>query len=99
MKSIKIGSTDYSIEYVPLNEELFGDFSYFNSRIRIEQNLTGPPLVDTVLHEVLHAIWRLGQLKDKKEDEERAVAIMASYLTQVLRDNPALMPWLRKHLK
>jgi hypothetical protein len=38
-------------------------------------------------------------LKDKKEDEERAVAIMASYLTQVLRDNPALMPWLRKHLK
>ena len=99
MKSIKIGSTDYSIEYVPLNEELFGDFSYINSRIRIEQNLTGPPLVDTVLHEVLHAIWRIGQLKDKKEDEERAVAIMASYLTQVLRDNPALMPWLKKHLK
>mgnify|MGYP000389055993 FL=1 len=99
MKSIKIGSTDYSIEYVPLNEELFGDFSYINSRIRIEQNLTGPPLVDTVLHEVLHAIWRLGQLKDKKEDEERTVSVMASYLTQVLRDNPALMPWLRKHLK
>ena len=99
MKSIKIGSTDYSIEYVPLNEELFGDFSYINSRIRIEQNLTGPPLVDTVLHEVLHAIWRLGQLKDKKEDEERVVAVMATYLTQVLRDNPALMPWLRKHLK
>jgi hypothetical protein len=99
MKSIKIGSTDYSIEYVPLNEELFGDFSYINSRIRIEQNLTGPPLVDTVLHEVLHAIWRLGQLKDKKEDEERVVSVMATYLTQVLRDNPALMPWLRKHLK
>jgi hypothetical protein len=99
MKSIKIGSTDYSIEYVPLNEELFGDFSYINSRIRIEQNLIGPPLVDTVLHEVLHAIWRLGQLKDKKEDEERVVSVMATYLTQVLRDNPALMPWLRKHLK
>ena len=39
MKSVKVGPTDFSIEYVPLNDELFGDFSYINSRIRIEENL------------------------------------------------------------
>jgi|TARA_R110000796_G_scaffold112756_1_gene224402 hypothetical protein len=98
MKSVKVGPTDFSIEYVPLNEELFGDFSYINSRIRIEQNLKGTALVDTVLHEILHAIWKLGQLKDKREDEERAVAIMATYLTQVLRDNPVMLTWLKKNL-
>lgn len=98
MKSVKVGPTDFSIEYVPLNEELFGDFSYINSRIRIEQNLKGTALVDTVLHEILHAIWKLGQLKDKREDEERAVAIMATYLTQVLRDNPKMLTWLKKNL-
>jgi|TARA_R110000772_G_scaffold218902_1_gene329491 hypothetical protein len=98
MKSIKVGPTDFSVEYVPLNEELFGDFSYITSRIRIEENLKGPPLVDTVIHEVLHAIWKLGQLKDKKEDEERAVSVMATYLTQVLRDNPEFMPWIKKNL-
>jgi len=98
MKSVKVGPTDFSIEYVPLNEELFGDFSYINSRIRIEQNLKGTALVDTVLHEILHAIWKLGQLKDKREDEERAVAIMATYLTQVLRDNPTMLTWLKKNL-
>tara|TARA_R110002020_G_scaffold199208_1_gene400622 strand:+ start:1767 stop:2066 length:300 start_codon:yes stop_codon:yes gene_type:complete len=98
MKSVKVGPTDFSIEYVPLNEELFGDFSYINSRIRIEENLKGTALVDTVLHEILHAIWKLGQLKDKREDEERAVAIMATYLTQVLRDNPVMLTWLKKNL-
>ena len=98
MKSVKVGPTDFSIEYVPLNEELFGDFSYINSRIRIEENLKGTALVDTVLHEILHAIWKLGQLKDKREDEERAVAIMATYLTQVLRDNPTMLTWLKKNL-
>ena len=98
MKSVKVGPTDFSIEYVPLNDELFGDFSYINSRIRIEQNLKGTALVDTVLHEILHAIWKLGQLKDKREDEERAVAIMATYLTQVLRDNPTMLNWLKKNL-
>ena len=98
MKSVKVGPTDFSIEYVPLNDELFGDFSYINSRIRIEENLKGSALVDTVLHEILHAIWKLGQLKDKREDEERAVAIMATYLTQVLRDNPMMLTWLKKNL-
>ena len=98
MKSVKVGPTDFSIEYVPLNDELFGDFSYINSRIRIEENLKGTALVDTVLHEILHAIWKLGQLKDKREDEERAVAIMATYLTQVLRDNPTMLNWLKKNL-
>ena len=98
MKSVKVGPTDFSIEYVPLNDELFGDFSYINSRIRIEENLKGTALVDTVLHEILHAIWKLGQLKDKREDEERAVAIMATYLTQVLRDNPMMLTWLKKNL-
>lgn len=98
MKSVKVGPTDFSIEYVPLNDEIFGDFSYINSRIRIEENLKGTALVDTVLHEILHAIWKLGQLKDKREDEERAVAIMATYLTQVLRDNPNMLTWLKKNL-
>jgi len=98
MKSVKVGPTDFSIEYVPLNDEIFGDFSYINSRIRIEENLKGSALVDTVLHEILHAIWKLGQLKDKREDEERAVAIMATYLTQVLRDNPNMLTWLKKNL-
>jgi len=96
---IKISALDFNIEYVPLNEELFGDFSYLNSRIRIEKNLSGPPLVDTILHEINHAVWKVWQLKDRKEDEERVVAVMASAWTQIFRDNPEFIEWMQKELE
>lgn len=98
-KRVKISALDFSIEYVPLNEELFGDFSYLNSRIRIEKNLSGPPLVDTLLHEINHAVWKVWQLKDRKEDEERVVAVMAAAWTQIFRDNPGFSKWMQKELE
>jgi len=96
---VKIAALDFNIEYVPLNEELFGDFSYLNSRIRIEKNLSGPPLVDTILHEMNHAVWKVWQLKDRKEDEERVVAVMAAAWTQIFRDNPGFSKWMQKELE
>jgi len=96
---VKIAAVDFDIEYVPLNEELFGDFSYLNSRIRIEKNLSGPPLVDTILHEMNHAVWKVWQLKDRKEDEERVVAVMAAAWTQIFRDNPGFSKWMQKELE
>jgi hypothetical protein len=98
-KRVKIAALDFNIEYVPLNEELFGDFSYLNSRIRIEKNLSGPPLVDTILHEMNHAVWKVWQLKDRKEDEERVVAVMAAAWTQIFRDNPGFSKWMQKELE
>ena len=40
----------------------------------------------------------VGQLKEKDQEEERAVAVMASYMTQILRDNPHLVKWITKNL-
>jgi hypothetical protein len=97
-KTVRIGPNDVNIDYTSLNGEIFGDYSYINNLIRIEKTLTGGPLVDTVLHEILHAIWRLGQLKDVREAEERAVSVTASYLAQVIRDNPELIAWLQKEM-
>ena len=34
---IKVGGMDIDVLRVPLNGEMFGDFSYINSRIRIEE--------------------------------------------------------------
>ena len=97
-KTVRIGPNDVNIDYTNLNGEIFGDYSYINNLIRIEKTLTGGPLVDTVLHEILHAIWRLGQLNDVREAEERAVSVTASYLAQVIRDNPELIAWLQKEM-
>lgn len=96
---IKIGAFDFSIEYLPLNEELFGDFSYINSRIRVENNLCGPILVDTILHEINHAICRVYHVKIKEAKEEKVVSVMASAWTQIFRDNPEFSKWMQKELE
>ena len=95
---VKIGAIDFDVLFLPLNEEIFGDFSYINSRIRIEKNLKGPSLVDTLLHEIGHGIFAVYQLKGNKDSEERTVSVMATGYTQVLRDNEWLLPWIKKNL-
>ena len=46
-------------------------------------------VLDTLLHEILHAIWHEYGLADR-EPEEHAVLMLATGLTQVLYDNPKL---------
>lgn len=96
---IKIGPLDIDVFFIPGDNEDFGDFTYLQSQIRVDSRLKSTALVDTLLHEILHAIWALGHLKSKAQKEERAVAVIATYLTQVIRDNPDLMKWIAKNLR
>ena len=96
---VKVGAVDIDVFSLPFDGEAFGDFNYLNMRIRVDENLKGTVLVDTVLHELNHAIWAIGNLKSEKEEEERVVAVMASYWTQILRDNPHLIKWIIKNIK
>ena len=95
---IRVGAIDVNVYRMPLEDDTFGDFSYINTRIRIDDRLEGATLVDTVLHEINHVIWAVGQLKTKMQKEERAVAVMATYWTQIFRDNPQLITWIKKTL-
>lgn len=52
---------------------------------------------NTLIHELLHAIYDVYHIQDT-DDEERTVTTMANGLTQVLKDNPELFTVLRKFL-
>lgn len=55
----------------------------------------GPEEVaDTLLHEVLHAVWRERGLAE--EDEESTVTNLAHGLISLMRDNPAFFPLLER---
>ena len=102
---IKIGPMDIDVFFIPGDGDAFGDFTYLQSQIRVDNRLKGAALVDTLLHEVFHAIYAMGRLKNKaqsedelEDQEERVVSVMATYLTQVLRDNPHLVKWINKNL-
>ena len=96
--TIRVGAIDVNVYRMPLEDDTFGDFSYINTRIRIDDRLEGATLVDTVLHEINHVIWAVGQLKTKMQKEERAVAVMATYWTQIFSYNPQLITWIKKTL-
>lgn len=51
---------------------------------------------DTMLHEVLHAVvaQTYSQKSYAKEDEEQAVAVMATHLLDTFRRNPDLVAYL-----
>ena len=55
-------------------------------------------MVDTLIHEINHAAYAIGQLK-KDDDEERVVSVFASVWTQIYRDNPHLLKFIQKELR
>ena len=95
---VKVGAVDIDVFSVPFDGEAFGDFNYLLMRIRLDENLKGPVLVDTLIHELNHAVWAIGVLKTKDEEEERVCSVMASMWTQIFRDIPKFMAWIKKNL-
>lgn len=54
----------------------------------------GPFAVDSVLHEILHAVYRMAKLAEG-DGEERVVSLVSVGLTQIFRDNPELLEWIK----
>lgn len=96
-RSVRVGP--YDLRIVRLSgrhaKRDYGQFCHESQEIRLRSRYASPTLAaDTLLHEILHAVWWVGQIK-AKEGEEHIVTVTATTLTQVIRDNPALMLWLR----
>jgi hypothetical protein len=98
--TIKVGPFRYAIEVL---EEIskddddvaaWGDCGNLLIRLKREQPSTAFAL-DTVLHEVGHAIAGAFALGDKS-DEERTVSVFATGWTMVLQENPALLTWIER---
>lgn len=97
LKGLKIGRRFYKVrrEYLPTE---YGRVDLDKGVIRIDD--PQPPLVvaDTILHEILHAIWAERRLPNRTR-EERAVTALAQGLTTVFRDNPGLLTYIDKLVK
>jgi hypothetical protein len=57
--------------------------------------LPGTETVDSIVHEVLHGVWKMMDL-GLEDEEEHVVTALATGLTTVLRDNPTLFPKLQE---
>lgn len=96
--ALKVGRKHYRVKYRTLTPALLGRMSYGHSVIQIDDGQTNPETADTLLHEILHAIWAHRNLSDRCR-EERAVTELTSGLIAVFRDNPGLLQHLETLVK
>lgn len=97
---IRVGPHDIPIVYKPslkLDDDEFASGLFYctgNYHIEIQQDLRGSRMAEVLLHEVLHAVWANTQFTAEK-NEERAVSVLSSALTQLAKDNPDFIKsWL-----
>jgi len=100
---IRIGPYDWKVSYYGLEEydlrRKYGHTDRFNIKMEICDATQDQCTADTVIHEVLHAIWFSKGISGDKADEEDIVTPLATGLAQVIRDNPDLIKWLQESLK
>lgn len=95
--SVRIMGRDYTIVYEDdsiLGTENLGR-TYSNLcviGVKVDQHPVEE--ADTLIHEILHAIWYCMSISEGGADEEAVVRRMASGLLQVFMDNPDLLAYL-----
>lgn len=94
---IRIGQFDFKIEsWHPVNAQAsgkYGEFSFHEMMIRVDVSLNNQMVLDTLLHEINHAIQHVFIIHDD-DKEERIVHIYAGAWMQIYRDNPEFMNYL-----
>lgn len=102
-KTIKIGPYDYKIVHKKIREgeACVGDFCSTRSRIRVTTGMNDIRTVETLLHEVLHAVYysfNIGHGLDEAA-EENIISLVSTGLAATLRDNPEFAEVLYTVLK
>lgn len=88
---VKIGPVDYKLILDSSLQENFGECDTALQVIHISVRQTAQAASDTLLHEILHAIWdESGLFMHKRPSEETIVRTVSTWLRMVLRDNPAV---------
>jgi len=90
INNIKIGAVDYTVKMLPArHEEIYGSCVFQHQTIYLSPNMMHQQASDTLLHEVMHAIWiESGMDHIKDLDEEDIIRTMATWLRIVIANNP-----------
>lgn len=100
--SIRVAAYDVKITAWTGDEgtirQRFGEWSGLSQEIRLDVTRDPVKQVDTLLHELNHAIYWAYGIEDE-DNEERLCAILSTAYTQVFRDNPQVLHFIKENLK
>lgn len=100
--TIHIGYQDIKILTVDFLDEAVGAYVPDRSEIRIKEGTEGRELLNTLLHECLHAVVQCYGMRDDFKDhehEEKIINALGNGLTEVLTRNPVLASWVADNAK
>ena len=109
-KKLRVGFQDLTIEIKDADfrtdnlTDCYGHYLQRENKIQINTNLEQHDLLNTVIHEILHACCYVGGLTTKSnplsdEDREEVVTnTLANQIHIVLRDNPWLLKFIQESL-
>lgn len=98
--SVRVGAYDIALivegpEWYA-QTDCFGEFKSWLMTITLTADQpTRVHALDTLLHEITHAIWYVQGIKPR-DSEERKVTALSTAWVQVYRDNPWLLDTIRK---
>lgn len=87
-RKLKIKRSTWQVKFdesIEKTDDAVGLCVFSSKKILISPNQDSNDLADTLLHEILHAIWPTDLCGDKLE--EKLVARLAGSLLQILQDN------------
>lgn len=99
-ENVKVGPHTIDIVSAPEGFDSFGQYNYDPPMIMIRDTGEHSQKADTLLHEILHVIWKdsqivkLMEINDLDEREESMVRVIATQLTDVLRSNPKVTKYI-----
>jgi hypothetical protein len=95
---IRVGPYDWKLEQWDVRESYseknYGDCNTVDMVVRVCTDHRWIKVVDTLLHELSHAIYHAYSIASS-DDEERTVALMSTAWVQIFRDNPWLHDYIR----
>lgn len=95
--TVRVGPYHFKIckvEKIDGEDKYFGMFHGAEETISIILNQPSKTrAADTLMHEILHAIW---YTSNPNGDEEEMVSCLATALIQVFKDTPALLAWIKR---
>jgi hypothetical protein len=105
-RKILIGPFEHTVLFKDLglasDKHIFGMYMFEDLEVLFQPGQVNRAFaVDSVLHELLHGIFRVNALHLEKmsvaDSEEKVITVIATGLTQLLKANPGFRKWLLKH--
>jgi hypothetical protein len=91
---IKIGAQQRRVRRRPIDGVTLGLTDVPKLRITLAPGQAAGQARETLLHEMLHALWSSCALDQDEDEQERIVNSLAPWLLTALRENPDLLAFL-----